>query len=206
MAKGNRAYRKAPKKRSVNRDMAVTYKAINDINRRLSKLGSQGFGETWASKKLLNRLKGGKVNVVTVERTKGGQVKGLKLKKKLTKTEMIAVQKASRQFLASKTSTAKGIRSVREETIKSLQSSMSDTDKELSYEEAEALYDMLGDNDFDDFVAKVGASTMWNLIDDAIEARDSETAFLNRLERYAITLNDVDLREKAKRIYEKYVV
>lgn len=213
MAKGNRAYRKVQKGRKnvvINKEYLKEYRRtqqkLSEVSKRLSTLSKSGYSGTWASRKLLNRLQGGKVGDVIDVTKRGGQITGIKAPRRLTKTEMVAIQKASSQFLVSKTSTKKGIEEVRQSTIESLQTTLSTDKKKLTNEEAEALYDMLGDNDFEDFVSKVGASTMWNLIEDAKDANDSEKAFLARLERMAITLEDVNLREKARRIYEKYVI
>lgn len=213
MAKGSRAYRRVQKGRKnvvVNKKYLKEYRRtqqkLNEVSKKLQALSKSGYSGTWASRKLLNRLQGGKVGDVIDVTKRGGQITGIKAPKRLTKTEMIAIQKASSQFLVSKTSTKKGIEEVRKATIESLQTTLSTDKKKLTNEEAEALYDMLGDNDFDDFVSKVGASTMWNLIEDAKDAGDNEKSFLARLERMAITLEDVNLREKARRIYEKYVL
>ena len=204
MAKGNRAYRRVPKKRNLDPDYIRTRSLLNDVNRRLERLSKRGYAGTWASKKLIDRLQGGRMDAIKLSK-KGGKTR-LDITRRINKTEMIAIQKASRQFLISKTSTPEGIRRTRESVIDSLRASMGDEEKELTYEEAEFFYNMLGDNDFEDFVAKVGASTMWNHIDDAIEAGDTEEKFLSRLERYSLSLDDINLREKAKRIYEKYVI
>ena len=179
---------------------------MNEVSKRLQSLSKSGYSGTWASRKLLNRLQGGKVGDVIDVTKRGGQITGIKTARRLTKTEMVAIQKASSQFLVSKTSTKKGIEEVRQSTIESLKTTLSTDKKKLTNEEAEALYNMLGDNDFDDFVQKVGASTMWNLIEDSKDAGDNEQGFFARLERMAITLEDVNLREKARRIYEKYVL
>ena len=211
----NKVYRRVPKKRSrnnavVNKEYLKEYRRtqqkLNEVSKRLATLSKSGYSGTWASRKLLNRLQGGKVGDAIDVTKRGGQITGIKAPRRLTKTEMIAIQKASSQFLVSKTSTKKGIEETRKATIESLQTTLSTDKKKLTNEEAEALYNMLGDNDFEDFVQKVGASTMWNLIEDAKDAGDSEQAFLSRLERMAITLEDVNLREKARRIYEKYVL
>ena len=63
---------------------------------------------------------------------------------------------------------------------------------------------MFGENDFAYFADKIGASKLQEIIYDAIRANDSEDSFLDRLELY-IELNDKDIREKAIRLYNKYV-
>ena len=110
------------------------------------------------------------------------------------------------QFLKSKTSTVKGIEKTRDNTIKSIQATMSEDKKGLvNYEDAEFYYDMFGNDDFNYFADKIGASTLWALIDEAIEYDYSEDEWLNSLSNY-ITFNDLDVRERAIRLYEKYVL
>ncbi|MBQ1550973.1 MAG: hypothetical protein IIZ67_02625 [Bacilli bacterium] len=212
MAKGSRAYRRVQKGRKnvvVNKEYLKEYRRtqqkLNEVTKRLQALSKNGYSGTWASRKLLNRLQGGKVGDVIDVTKRGGQITGIKASRRLTKTEMVAIQKASSQFLVSKTSTKKGIEEVRQSTIESLKTTLSTDKKKLTNEEAEALYDMLGDNDFDDFAQKLGASTMWNIIEDAIGVDFTSDAFIKRLSRY-IEIEDVNLREKARRIYEKYVL
>lgn len=212
MAKGNRAYRRVQKTRKnivANKEYLKEYRRtqqkLNEVTKRLQSLSKSGYSGTWASRKLLNRLQGGKVGDVIDVTKRGGQITGIKAPRRLTKTEMVAIQKASSQFLVSKTSTKKGIEETRKATIESLQTTLSTDKKKLTNEEAEALYDMLGDNDFEDFTQKLGASTMWNLIEDAKEKDKTSDAFLNRLSGY-LKIEDENLRNKAIRIFEKYVL
>lgn len=175
-------------------------KLASQVNRRLKGLKNAGYRGTWASKKLINRLDNDVLKGWT--KSEGGKVK---IQKNLTETQMRSVQKSMKQFLKSKTSKVSGIKKTRAATIDSIRSTLSEDQKNrVSQEDAEFYYDMLGDNDFDFFADKIGASTLWSLIDDAIEQNDSESGWLNRLDLY-IELNDLDVKEKARRIYDKYV-
>ena len=158
---------------------------------------------TWASRKLVDRLSGSKLKAMTTN--KKGR-KRVKIKSGLTATQLKTIQKALNNFMQSETSTHKGIKNVREKTIESLRGTLSDDVHEMTYDEAEALYDMFGNKDFDYFVDKVGASEMWIHIEEAIENNDSLSDFLTRLQMYAVDLNDEDALERAERIYEKYVI
>lgn len=154
---------------------------------------------TWASKKLINRLE-----TSTLDAWSGGKVK---ITKDMTITQLRAVQKATSQFMASKTSTLKGIQSVKESTKASLKATLSDEDlKEITEDEVETMYNMLSDTDFKFLSDKVGASTAWSLIEDAKESNDTETGWINRLKRYAFEINDVDMKAKALAIYNKYIM
>ena len=63
---------------------------------------------------------------------------------------------------------------------------------------------MFESDDFNYFADKIGASTLWQLIDEAIEKNVSEENWISMLSSY-ITLNDLDMRERAIRLYEKYI-
>lgn len=175
-----------------------TLKLIKQANARITKLRQSGYDSgTWSSKKLNTRLQTSKI---------GAWHRGkIKINENMTNTQLLAVQKATKQFLVSKTSTPKGINKVKKKTLESLSISLSDEDREkLTSEDAEFYYEMLGNNDFDYFNDKLGASTTWILIDEAIEKNDTEEKWLERLGNY-ITLNDEDVRNKAIRLYNKYI-
>lgn len=179
--------------------IADTRKMVDKANRRLKGLKNAGYKGTWASKKLINRL--------DTKVLQGWSRQGkIKLNKNLTNTQIKAIQKAVDQFIKSKTSTIKGIRDTESATIKAIQSTLSDEKRGLvSKEDAEFYYDMFGNNDFNYFADKIGASTLWMLIDEAIENNDSEDDWISRLGMY-ITLNDLDIRDKAVRLYNKYIL
>lgn len=175
-----------------------TLKLVKQANARLTRLNKAGYSTgTWSSKKLNTRLQTAKI---------GAWHRGrIKVKESMSETQLKAIQKATKQFLNSKTSTYKGINKVKKNTIKSLASTLSDEDRgKVNEEDAEFYYDMLGEDDFDYFADKIGASTLWILIDEANEQGDSQEGWLDRLSRY-ITLNDEDVRNRAIRLYDKYI-
>jgi len=191
---------KAPKyTKDRSKLMADTRKLVEQANRRLKGLNQAGYKGTWASKKLINRIDTKLLNAWS----KQGKIK---INRTLTNTQLKAIQKATDQFLKSKTSTIKGIRETENSTIKSIQATLSDEKRGLvTIEDAEFYYDMFGNDDFNYFADQIGASTLWQLIDEAIENNDSENDWINRLGRY-ITLNDLDVRERAIRLYNKYIL
>lgn len=206
-----KTYRKKPKRlkqgvAKISKDRLKLYRKtqsqIDRVNKRMLALDKGGYAGTWSAKRFLNRIYGEKIsNNVTVV-TKRGKPVGIKLKPKVTNTQLIAINKASQQFLVSKTSTVKGIKEVRKETISTLKVSLSEEGKELSDEDVEFLYDMLELQEMQDLVESFGASTIWAVSQDAIEKGDSEEQFLDRFERQIADLNDEDMKRKAKRLYE----
>lgn len=174
-----------------------TRKLVSKANARLDSLQRRYKSGTWASKKLANRLSSNKLNMWT----KKGKIK---TGKNLTKTQLIGLNKAINQFLNSQTSTKKGISTWKKNQVESIKLNRSD-DPDFTEEDAEDFFEMFGDNDFDFFASKIGASTLQEIIYDAMRENDSEDEFVARLSLY-IEINDLDIREKAIRLYEKYVL
>ena len=174
-----------------------TRKLVSKANARLDSLQRRYKSGTWASKKLANRLSSNKLNMWT----KKGKIK---TGKNLTKTQLIGVNKAINQFLNSQTSTKKGISTWKKNQVESIKLNRSD-DPDFTEEDAEDFFEMFGDNDFDFFASKIGASALQEIIYDAMRENDSEDEFVARLSLY-IEINDLDIREKAIRLYEKYVL
>ena len=192
-------YKAIPYSKERAKLLAETRASVEKANKRLKGLKNAGYTGTWSSKKLINRLDNKKLDAWD----KRGKIK---INKQMTNTQLKAVQKASDQFLKSKTSTPKGIKDVKSATIKSLQATLSDEQRgKVTEEDAEFYYDMFGSDDFNYFADKIGASTLWTLIDESIEKLDSEESWLKKLSNY-ITLNDLDMRERAIRLYEKYII
>lgn len=181
-----------------------TVEQVNKANKRLRSLQKEGYYNSWASKKLFKRLDVKDLDVL--DRTKkGSRVNRIKLNNRLTNTDLIAILKATSQFLLSKTSTARGIKSVESSVKKSLYQTLKvDADTEITEEDIEDYYDMLSNDDFDYFNEKIGASTLWNLIEETKELVVNENKFITILNRY-ITINDEKVRNKAIRLYNKYV-
>lgn len=190
-----------------------TLELASQVNRRIKGLKNAGYQGTWASKKLIKRidtdvLKGW-------SSSKGGKVK---VQKNLTMTEMKNLQKSMKQFLVSKTSKVKGIEETKEETLKSLKRTLS-TDKKMTDSEVETAYEMLSDKSFDYFNKKdrIPASTLWSLIEDAVEYNDSrdlskKSVYNRSMNKFIKTLQDyMDSEDKdfainAKALFDKYVL
>lgn len=180
--------------------IADTRKLVSDANRRLKGLNQAGYKGTWASKKLADRLDTKILNAWT----KQGKIKVNKI---LTNTQLKAIQKATQQFMTSQTSKVSGIKKVKESTLDSLRATLS-KDIELDEMDVESAYEMLSNKDFDYFnnADRIGASTMWALIEDAKEYDQSEDTFISRLLNMYDSSNDLDAIERAKRLYDRYIL
>lgn len=181
----------------------------NQLYRELEKLARRAnqrirtiervFGkDTWAVKRLRNKL-----DIEPLKAwTKTGRVK---FNKSMTELQMKATIIAVNNFLNSKTSTLKGIKQARQKQIQAISKALGE-EEDLSYEEAEALYDTFEDDDFKEVYKYIEPSKFWGLNEDAKEENDTEDMFLKRVKKYINFGNDADLIERLKRIYYKYVM
>lgn len=209
MASLRRAKKEAKKRGEIFIDPTKEKKAllrktnikVKETNKRLRRLDNKGYYGTFSSRKLFDRL-GGKVNAL--ERDVSGKVIAVKLNNKMSITQITAINKATNQFLNSLTSSPKKLESVIEKTKDSMFKTLKTKDDDLTMDDIEFYYNMLGNDDFDYFAEKIGASILWALIDDAIEYNDNQDRFLMRLAPY-VDINDIDVRKHAVRLFNKYV-
>lgn len=182
-------------------------KQVNEVNARLDSLERRHDINTWASRKLKTRIKSNKV--------KGLMYKGkrIKLKTRMTKTDLVQLQKATKQFLESATSTNKGIKKIKNESIKSLKDTLNlERKRKITDKDAETMYNMLSDKDFERFNKSknneefIGASALWSEIDYASRNNLSSEDFITRLQNLRMQDFSLDEQQAAQRIYEMYVI
>ena len=120
--------------------------------------------------------------------------------------ELLDITKETKKFLDSKYSTKKGIEEIKRKAKQGIKENLSAEDKDITDEDIEDYVSMFYDNDFTSFLNATGmkASEVWDILDEAKENNDSEDRFLNRLSMYT-TIVDEDIRNKAIRLYNKYV-
>lgn len=113
---------------------------------------------------------------------------------------------ATEQFLASRTSTKRGIRQVRKSQIAGIRRSLSlEGEEPLTFEEAESLQSMFEDQDFLDVTRLIPASDIWTAMGETSSNRDGLDGFISRLEQIVTVSQDNQLVEQATKIYNKYV-
>lgn len=190
-----------PEKLKRRRLVKKVEKQVSIVNNRLRRLDKKGFYNSFSSKKLFERLGGDKYNAL---QKINGKVVGIKIRDDMSITQLNAVSRASRNFLASATSTPDRLNRVIKKTKESMFRTLKIKDDNLTMDDIENYYDMLGDKDFDYYNEKFGASTMWSVIEDAIEANDDQQAFIKRMNGL-LTLNDKDMTDRVIRLFNKYV-
>ena len=196
--------RKPPKQLTAKQKLyRETKNQVDLVNKRLRNLDKSGYTGTWASGKLLNRMNVKKLQGRKIL-TKQKGVPKIKVNKNLSTTNLIAIHQATRQFLESKTSTTRGINETRKNVINSLQTTFSDMGNNISNEQAELLYSLFDNTDFEDISQYSNPSIVWTNVVDYIQKDTSEEELLDRLERYAnVDINhDKDMREKVMKMIE----
>lgn len=190
--------RKQPTREDIRQKQYKEVRKLSQkVNTRLKSLERKIKSGTWASRKLKNRL--------STKRLKAWKFDRVNVGKNISTTDLKMIQKALEQFLNSKTSTKRGIEDAKDRVKESIKTTLNENGFDLTDEEADTFYSMLEDEDFNYFADKVGASTMWAIMDDAIEYNESDTKFANRIERYIVTINDLDTLDKVQNLYNKYI-
>lgn len=189
------------------------------VNKRIASVEKlAGRKESWAVKKLYSELE----SKQGIQLTKAGFVS--KDLKDLSDVQLTAELKALRNFMNSKTSTARGINQIRRKQIAKMKATIEDSDfnaSDFTYDDAETLYDIWEDSRNRWFAEKVGGSEYYQFIQEfrentakAIDSDDSLTktqkeqlkknAFLEQVDSYIDVTNDVTTRRKAVEVYNKY--
>lgn len=176
-------------------------KLVKRANQRLVRL-ERNFGiNTWGSKILRKELDIEVVNAWTNSNR-------IRFNKKMTETQLIAIKKATQNFLSSKNSTVKGVKSIKQKQIKDLRISLSRPDLTVTTEEAETLYEFFGEDYASDITSKMPHSD--DILAIMVEAREVASYrrrkyFMEQIEQYIEIGNDVDMKRKLGKLYRKYV-
>lgn len=200
---GNARKRKPPRQLTEKQKLyRQTKQQVDIVNKRLRNLEKGGFTGTWASGKLINRLNVKKLKGKKLLITKG--VTRVKITKDLSTTNLIAINQATRQFLESKTSTSRGIKETRKSVIKSLKKTFGDMNNEIDYKQAELMYNLFDETDFEDVSRYSNASVVWTVLTGYIKKEINEETLLDQLQRYGNVdyNNDKDLRDKVNEMIE----
>lgn len=172
---------------------------VKRANQRLVRL-ERNFGvDSWASKKLKARLSTEKLGAFTFNNR-------IRLNKSMSTTQLRAVKKATEQFLNSKTSTVKGIKNIKHNTVKKLKNTIeSDYDVEFEDEEIESLYNILEDDDYSDIIDFIPPSDIWAIIAEAKAQNYTVDTFINKVKHYIDYGNDTGIKNNLISLYNKYV-
>ena len=194
------------RKRTVGRSRTGTsiYASLEKTNRKLKSLQSKGLLGKYASKELLNALN----NQPNIIINKSKKVKIVKLNRfNISNAEARAIQKTLKKFIQNKSSSVLGISDIRRKSRQTLKETLTQiTDSDINEKDLDDFYDLVVEDDYKYFADKVPDSLeIFILINEAKEQNLSEEGFVELLKKY-MTLNSQEAREKASRLYNKWVV
>lgn len=196
----------ARKKKESGRARAATKEnklllTLDKVNRKLQQLDvNQVYGK-YSAKKMLALVS--RESQISYKRDRRAKL-SVNVKN-LNASQIRYYQKVFDSFLRSKTSSPIGIKEVRSKTEQKLKQSLGELlDKEISEEDIDDFYTLVQDEDFRYIADKIGDSLEYILVEQIRTADGTEEDFINLLSKF-ITVNTEELREKAKRLYNKYV-
>ena len=174
---------------------------LDKVNQKLHQLDvNQVYGK-YSSKKMLAIVR--RESKISYNKQKKEQIRVNV--NELTSSQIRYYQKVFDSFLKSKTSTPIGIREVRTKTEQKLKQSLRElVDKDITDEDVDDFYTIVQDEDFRYIADKIGDSLEYILTDQIKSSQGSEEDFVNLLSNF-MTVNTEELREKATRLYNKYV-
>ena len=192
------------RKKSVggrSRTTNTLYYNLERTNRKLRKLQRANLAGKYASKTLIQSLRG--TAGVKIGRRKAKNI--IAVNRQLSHNQKLYINKRLKQFVESETSTPTGIKRKRAETKENVLKGLSKlVDRELDDEDLDDFYDLVESDEFSYFADKIGSSEAYTLLDDAKQNSFGEKEFRSQL-KTKMTLNSKEARDKATRLYNKYV-
>lgn len=192
------------RKKSVggrSRTTNTLYYNLERTNRKLRKLQRANLAGKYASKTLIQSLRG--TAGVKIGKRKAKNI--IAVTRQLSHNQKLYVNKRLKQFVESETSTPTGIKRKRAETKENVLKGLSKlVDRELDEEDLDDFYDLVESDEFSYFADKIGSSEAYTLLDDAKQNSFGEKEFKSQL-KTKMTLNSKEARDKATRLYNKYV-
>lgn len=187
--------------KEISKEQMALYNSIkNDVkkaNQRLVRLERTYGQDSWASKRLASRLDTEKVQAFTNQ----GRIR---LNQSMSINQMLAIKKATEQFLSSKTSTLSGIKKIIPEQKKGIEKLLADG-KEVDEKDIETVYEMLSDEDFNNLKDKIRYDALVDLMINAKELKQTQAQFRQQVEQYIIEGNDMDFVARLERLYDKFI-
>lgn len=178
----------------LKHDVAVANKRIRNIEKQYGE-------ESWAISQLYTKLRD---NALVNGINKQGLVR---VNKSMSDIQLRAIQKATNEFLESKTSKLGGIKSTIKDVKQSLKATYGDMGNRLTTKEVNTLYDLVEDKNKRIMTEQIGASDLWATMVQAKEQGLSMNQFEDLINRRSqADLNDLDAREFLEDIYNNYVL
>ena len=172
---------------------------IKKANQRIRNLQTR-YGEgSWAVSELYSKIDNNLVNGIS---SLSGNIR---IPKNVSDIQLKAIEKATKTFLSSQTSTLRGVGKAIKNMKNSIKVNYSDMGKEITDKEAEKLYSFLENKDTRGLVEQIGASETWARTIQAKEQKLSKDDYINLFEN-RINIKDVDVRNELETLYNKYMM
>lgn len=193
------------RKRSTGRARSGTslYVSIERANKKLKKLKQSGKLGHYASKELLAQFRHD--SNIKINRSSRSYI--LKIKTtKLKPAQIRYYQKALDTFIKNKSSSVMGIKDIESKKRKTLKETLTQlTDKDITDADIEDFYDLVDNDDYNYFAEKVPDSLeIYIILNEAKEKNLNEDGFIELLKQF-MSVNSEETRERAKRLYNKWV-
>lgn len=194
-----------PRKKSVGgrkRTVPTTNYLLERANKRLINLERANLSNKYASRELLKSLQGQKAVRIGSRKARNR----IKVIRSLNITEKRFVNKKLRQFIEAETSTPTGIKRKRAETRENVLQGLSKlVDRKLTEQDLDDFYDLIENEDFQGLADMIGDSEMYVLVDEAKQKNIKNPNDFVKLLNKHMTSNTKDVRDKATRLFNKYV-
>lgn len=129
----------------------------------------------------------------------------VRVNKSMNEIQMQAVIKATNNFLNSKTSTRKGIKSIKKKIIDEIQKRYGSETNDISYSEAEALANFFEDLEVNKITNYIPGSDVLAVIEEAREQNNSYEQFYNQMMSIVKYNKGTDIESLLRKIYMKYI-
>ena len=194
-----------PRKKSVggrSRTVPTTGYLLERANRKLINLEKANLGGTYASKQLLQSLQSHKAVKIGSRKARNR----IKVIRSLNITEKRFVNKKLRQFVEAETSTPTGIKRKRDEIRENVLQGLSKlVDRQLTKQDLDDFYDLVENEDFQGLADMIGDSEMYVLVDEAKQKNLKNPKDFEKLLNKHMTSNTKEVRDKATRLFNKFI-
>lgn len=178
-------------------------KDVRKANQRIQRIQSRYGESSWAINQLYERIDNDNIKGISV------LTGNIRVDKNMSDIQLKAIQKATKTFLESQTSTLRGVNKAINNMQDALKKHYSDFDPEkpkiLTDEDAEKLYSIVENKDIRNTVEQIGASETWTRAIRAKEKNLSKNEFIDLFKNVKVNTNDKDIRADLERIYDLYM-
>ena len=173
-------------------------KKVRVANQRIQKLQSR-YGEgSWALSDLYRKIDDNIVNGISI------LTGNIRIDKGMSDIQLKSIEKATNDFLSSKTSTLRGAKQVIRKTKDKIRQNYGRKGEELSDEEVGRLYNLVEDKTFRSFVEEMDPSKVWARLIQAKRQGLGKDEFATLFENIA-NIKDETVRDYLYDIYDRFM-